>query len=151
MRSIGQGFANAVDAAVIGRDQAMRDQTITTRETRGCRQAGCTRCCRKPGSDQFPAREIAHACSLSASALARPVIIARMRVLNPARQTIRMWIRTKSRRKTETKKWIVRADCWPPNAVTTGGKADAIAGDIARPVQITRGNRTKITNMYVSR
>jgi len=33
-----------------------------------------------------------------------------------------------------------------------GGRiADAMAGDMASPVQITNGNRTKITNKYVSR
>ncbi len=41
---------------------------------------------------------------------------------------------------------MVRADCWPPNTVTVAGNADAKAGDIARPVQIIKGNRTKITN-----
>ena len=46
----------------------------------------------------------------------------------------------------ETKKCMVRADCWPPKTVTAAGNADAMAGDIARPVQITSGNRTKITS-----
>jgi hypothetical protein len=35
--------------------------------------------------------------------------------------------------------------------VTVDGTADTKAGDIARPVQMTRGNSTKITRMYVSR
>ena len=44
----------------------------------------------------------------------------------------------------------MRADCWPPKIVTAAGNAEAKAGDIARPVQITNGKRTKITNRYVS-
>ena len=40
----------------------------------------------------------------------------------------------------------MRADCRPPNRVTVAGNAESKAGDIAKPVQITNGNRTKITN-----
>jgi hypothetical protein len=39
----------------------------------------------------------------------------------------------------------------PPRMVTAGGNADAMAGDMARPVQMTIGNTTKMTNRYVSR
>src|SRR3954447_18647281 len=46
---------------------------------------------------------------------------------------------------------MVRADCWPPNRFTVQGNAETNAGDIARPVQIINGNRTRITNKYVSR
>ena len=69
-----------------------------------------------------------------------------MRLLKPARKTIMMWTRRKSTRAKETKKWSVRADCWPPSEVTVSGNAETKAGDIAKPVQITKGNRTKITN-----
>src|SRR5690349_12827505 len=46
---------------------------------------------------------------------------------------------------------MVRADCWPPNTVAVAENTETMAGDIARPVQITNGKRTKITNRYVSR
>jgi hypothetical protein len=55
------------------------------------------------------------------------------------------WTMTKSRIAPETKKCRVRADCRPPSAVTAVGKTEAKAGDIASPVQIIRGKRTKIT------
>ena len=42
-------------------------------------------------------------------------------------------------------KWIVRADCWPPSAVTRTGKTDVMAGDIANPVQIINGKSTNTT------
>src|SRR5262249_24101291 len=144
LRSIGQRFAGAINPAVMGWDQA-----ISIRKSSGHGQTGCA--CRYPksGGDQFAAREIAHCGSLRA--LTWPVIIARMRFVNPARLTITIWIRRKSTRNTDTKKWIVRADCWPPSTMTAPGNADAMAGDIARPVQITKGNRTKITDKYVSR
>src|SRR5271170_1874984 len=74
-----------------------------------------------------------------------------MRLLNPVRATIAMWTIRKSRRNAETKKCSVRADCRPPSAVTAAGTAESKAGDIARPVQITSGNRTKITVRYTVR
>src|SRR5271170_5421482 len=74
-----------------------------------------------------------------------------MRLLNPVRATIAMWTIRKSRRDPETKKCSVRADCRPPNALTAAGTAESNAGDIARPVQITSGNRTKITVRYAVR
>ncbi len=78
-------------------------------------------------------------------------IIARMRLLNPARTTIAMWTMKKSSRNPETKKCSVRADCRPPSTLTAAGNAESKAGDSARPVQITRGNRTKITVRYAAR
>ena len=78
--------------------------------------------------------------------MARPVIIARMRLRNPARTTIPTWTTRNKTRNPETKKCSVRADCRPPNKVTAAGTAETKAGDIASPVQITRGKRTKITH-----
>ena len=46
---------------------------------------------------------------------------------------------------TVKKKWSVRADCWPPKAVTVAGKADVKEGDMARPVQIMSGKRRNTT------
>jgi hypothetical protein len=54
------------------------------------------------------------------------------------------WTTKKSTRKIETKKWRVRADCRPPRELTAQGTAALNPGDIARPVQITSGNRIKM-------
>ncbi len=69
-----------------------------------------------------------------------------MRFLNPARTIIVTWTTRKSTRNPETKKCSVRADCRPPSRLTAAGTAESKAGDKARPVQITRGNRTKMTS-----
>ena len=42
-----------------------------------------------------------------------------------------------------TKKCIVRADCLPPKAMTVAGNAESIAGDMARPVQITKRKKNE--------
>src|SRR5271165_6728956 len=83
LRRIGQRFARAIETAMIG-----WDQSITLRKTVGYGQARNARCCRDPGGDQFAAGEIAHMGSLYIPA--RPVIIARMRLLRPARQIMTM-------------------------------------------------------------
>src|ERR1700733_570276 len=79
------------------------------------------------------------------------MIIALIRLLNPPRATMITWTTRKSRRDPETKKCSVRADCRPPSALTAAGIAESKAGDIARPVQITSGNRKKITVRYAVR
>src|SRR5262245_48100619 len=85
-------------------------------------------------------------------ALAQPPgTIALTRVLNPANHTIATWTSRNATSDTDTRKCSVRADCRPPRSVTVDGTADTNAGDIASPVQMTSGNRTKITRMYVSR
>ncbi len=43
------------------------------------------------------------------------------------------------------KKCSVRAVCLPPSRVTLNGATEVNAGDIASPVQIIIGNKTKIT------
>ena len=83
--------------------------------------------------------------SFRCGAAPRPVIMARMRLLKPVCQTSATWTSRKSTSAHATKKWIVRADCCPPNAVTRKGKTEVTAGDIASPVQIISGNRTKTT------
>jgi len=50
-----------------------------------------------------------------------------------------------------TMKCTVRADCCPFRMVTIVGNTEVIAGDIAKPVQIMIGDRTKTTVKYVSR
>ena len=77
--------------------------------------------------------------------VARPVIIARMRLLNPVRTTIATWTIRKSRRNAETKKCSVRADCRPPSAVD-GRRNRGIEGRRHRQARPDySGNRTKIT------
>src|SRR5207253_4144979 len=49
------------------------------------------------------------------------------------------------------KKCKVRADCWPPKTLTAAGIAETKEGDMARPVQIISGNRTKIMSRYAMR
>src|SRR5208282_2251111 len=138
LRSVGERFAEAVDAAVIGRDEAK-----VLRKARGHAQACDARCGRESGGDQLATREIAHVRSLGVPA--RPVIIARVRLQNPARKIIATWTRRKSKRARETKKCSVRADCCPPSELTVNGNAETKAGDMAKPVQTTKGKRTKIT------
>src|SRR5262249_57048505 len=53
LRCISQRMAGAVNAAVIGRDQA-----IAICETSGHSKAGCARRCCKPRGDQFAAWEV---------------------------------------------------------------------------------------------
>src|SRR5579863_6702571 len=94
LRSIGQGFAGAVDTAVIGRNQA-----VLIGKAGGNRQAGYSRRGCQSGRDEFTAR---HACSLPGPPWL--VIIPRTPFRKPARQTITMWTTTKRTRKIVTKK-----------------------------------------------
>src|SRR5947208_739482 len=91
---IGQSLANAVDAAMIGRDQA-----VSIGEAGGDGQAGCARGGCQSSGDEFAAgKQFAHVCSFPAAPW--PVIIARMRALKPASQTMAMWTRRKRTRKS---------------------------------------------------
>jgi hypothetical protein len=75
------------------------------------------------------------------------MVMALMRLLNPERETIQTWTNTKSRRASESMKWMVRADCVPPSRLTAAGTAETNAGDRARPDQTSSGKRMKITPM----
>src|SRR6266481_2515969 len=98
LRSIGQGLARAEDATVV-----RRDETIALGKDRCNSQARyACRCC-QAGGDQLSTRErTIHDGSFPAAL--RPVIMARMRFLNPARHTIAMWTTRKRTSATETKK-----------------------------------------------
>src|SRR6266852_3874349 len=96
--SVSQCFASTEDAAVVG-----RDETVALGEDRYNAQAGyaCRRC--QAGGEQLSTRErTTHDGSFPAALW--PVIMARMRFLNPAMHTIAMWTRRKRTRATATKK-----------------------------------------------
>src|SRR6185503_2114281 len=138
LRGIRQRLAGSVDAAVIG-----RDQPVPIGDALGdgeARQAGGGR---EPARDHLAPRDCAHSDPLVGAGA--PVIIAMTRAPNPANQTIATWTSRNATSDTVTRKCSVRADCRPPSVVTVDGTADTKAGDIARPVQMTRGNSTKIT------
>src|SRR5271170_5676508 len=97
LRSVRQRFAEAVDSAVVGRDQA-----VLLRNASGHTQARHARRGRESGCDHFAPRDFVHVRSLGVTT--RPVIIARMRLLNPAIQIITMWTSRKSRSARETKR-----------------------------------------------
>src|SRR6267143_2815191 len=98
LRSIGQGFARAEDAAVVGRDEA-----IALGEDRCNSQAryACRRC-QASGGHLSTRERTTHDGSFPAAWW--PVIMARMRFLNPARHTIAMWTRRKRTSATARKK-----------------------------------------------
>ena len=81
LRRISQRLPRPVEPAAIGRDQA-----VTPRQAHRRREAARSRRGRQTGTDQFPSGNPAHIRSLPD--VARPVIIARIRLPNPARQTI---------------------------------------------------------------
>src|SRR5262249_42597298 len=97
VRCVRQRFAGAEHPAAI-----RRAQPVAIRHPYGCGETGYACGCREPGGDQFSPRDLAHPRSFQRPA--RPVIMARMRLLNPARQTITTWTRRKRTRNTETKK-----------------------------------------------
>src|ERR1700736_6630113 len=99
LHRIGQGFANAVNAAMVGRDQAVSiGEADSSRQARGARRS------RQASRDQLAAAEwFGHVCSLLAAA-PLPVVIARIRFAKPARQTIATWTRRKRTRELATKK-----------------------------------------------
>src|SRR5215469_600287 len=97
MTGIGERFAEAVNAAVVGRDEA-----ILFHEVRGNAEAREARDGAEAGEDEFAARDVLHVRSLCTAGL--PVIIARVRVQNPARKIITMWTIRKKTRAIETKK-----------------------------------------------
>ena len=65
-------------------------------------QARCACSSSDSGSYQFATGKVIHGWSIPETA--RPVVIARMRFLNPALQTITIWMTTNITRSTETKK-----------------------------------------------
>src|SRR6266436_9053422 len=96
--NIRQCFARTEDAAVVG-----RDETVALGEDRCNSQAGyACRCCQAGGDQLSTRKRTTHNDSFPAAL--RPVIMARMRFLNPARHTIAMWARRKRTSATETKK-----------------------------------------------
>src|SRR6266702_3434502 len=139
LRGIGHGFAHAEDSPVVG-----RNEPIAFSEEGGNSQAGDS--C---GGDQAscnqlsPGEHAAHEGSFLATLW--PVIMARTRLVKPARQTMAMCTRRKRTRKFAMKKWIVRADCCPWRTVTRMGKTEVTEGDMARPVQIINGKNRKTT------
>ena len=98
LRSVGQGFAETPDSAVIGRNQpVLLRHAISDSQARDAGRRGDS------GGDQLAARNSAHVRSVCVLAT-RPVIIARMRLLNPANHTIPTWISRKSTSARDTKK-----------------------------------------------
>ncbi len=79
---IGQRFAGPVDASGIG-----RNQPIALGELRGEDEPRCACCYREAGRNQFTARKFTR--TRSRGSAARPAIMARMRLRNPARKTIK--------------------------------------------------------------
>src|ERR1019366_5325147 len=106
LRRVDEGFAQAVDAAVIG-----WDQSFFLRDGGGCSEAGYACGGGESGGGQFAAGDIGHVRSMGA--LTRPVIIDWVRLQNPARPIMTTWMSRNSSRARVTKKWMVRADCWP--------------------------------------
>jgi hypothetical protein len=150
---VGEGFAGTVEAAVVGRDKTVAlCHAIGGSEAREACGGG------NAGGDEFAAGDGFHTRSWVAiaggamageaivgDARALPVIMARVRVLNPAIHTIATWTTKKSTRALVMKKCSVRADCLPPSTLTAKGVAESNDGDRASPVQMTSGNRTKMT------
>src|ERR1700730_2606064 len=98
LRGIGQCFPRAENATVVG-----RDETIALGKDRCNSQARyACRCCQAGGDQLSTRKRTTHDGSFPAAL--RPVIMARMRFLNPARHTIAMWTRRKRTSATETKK-----------------------------------------------
>src|SRR5579862_2725976 len=105
LRGIGHGFAHAEDATMVG-----RDEPIAFGKDGGGSQAGDPCCSRQPSCNQLSSGEhLAHVGSFLAALW--PVIMARTRLVKPARQTMATCTRRKRTRKFAMKKWIVRADC----------------------------------------
>src|ERR1700746_2192366 len=92
-----QSFAGTVDSGAIGRDQSI---ALCEAGGRGQSRHACGG--GETCSEELAARNFSHV--FSWGKVARPVIMARMRLLNPARTTIAMWTMRKSRRNAETKK-----------------------------------------------
>ena len=44
-------------------------------------------------------------------------------------------------------KWIVRADCRPPNRSNRNGASEVTAGDMVSPLSTIAGSSTKITTI----
>src|ERR1051325_4736392 len=130
LRGIGQRLARAIEAAMVGWDQA-----VSIRETCGGGPSRCAGERAEPRRQQPAARE--------EPAQARPTIIAPTCLVKPDIATIATWPTTKTRSRVATTKWMGRADCWPPSVVTRTGMADVIAGDIARPVHTISGKRSE--------
>ena len=141
---VGERFAGTIDAAAIG-----RDESVAVGEASSYGKARNASGCGKAGGDELSAGDVAHMRSVGTAT--RPVIMARTRVQKPARTIMAMWTTRKRRASPEKKKCNVRADCRPPSRLTVAGSAESNAGERARPVQMTRGNRPKITNKYETR
>src|SRR6185312_794161 len=97
VRRVVQGFAQAEDAAVIG-----RDESFFLRDGGGYSKAGYACGGGDSLGDQFAAGEMALVGSFDVAG--RPVIMGCVRLQNPARTIITMWISRKSSRARVTKK-----------------------------------------------
>jgi transposase len=94
---------------------------------------------------QIFARPNHSSCRGSFGPTAAPKIIAFVRLQNPAIATIATCTTRNTTSAPDTKKCSVRALCRPPSTFTQNGNAELNDGDNANPVQITSGNKTKIT------
>src|SRR5262245_23547097 len=140
LRRVRQRRAGSIDAAVIGRDQAV----AIGNALRGgeARQPGRRH---EPARNHRSPRDAAHSDPPVGGVL--PVIIAMTRIRNPANQTMATWITRNATSNNVTKKCSVGADWRPPSIVTAIGAAETNAGDIARPVQMMSGKSPKMTRM----
>src|SRR4051794_36961759 len=119
LRCIRQRLPDAVQTAGVG-----RYETAATRDADSC--SACHRS--ETASDhRSPRDDPAHNDSTS-----RPEIISRMRARMPPLNASATCPSTKITISAATKKWIVRADCCPPNMLTITGATDASAGENAR-------------------
>src|SRR5713101_4113507 len=98
LRGVGKRFTRAKDSAMV-----RRDEVVAFGQNGSDSQAGNSCGSGQAGCNQLSTRDsVTHEGSFLAAAW--PVIIARMRFLNPARRTMAMWMTRKSTRATETKK-----------------------------------------------
>jgi hypothetical protein len=65
--------------------------------------------------------------------------------LNPVSKTIATCTTKNKTSATNAKKWIVRADCEPPNKSSKAGYAAVMAGDMVSPLRTMSGNVTTTT------
>src|SRR5690242_10840030 len=144
VRRVRHRFAGAIDAARI-----RRHQPVVTGQLCRHRQSRSARGSRQASGNPFSACQFFHIHSIGSAP--RPVIIARIRLPNPAKITMNTCTSRKSVSRIVAAKCSVLADCWPPSTPTAFGNAETNPGDIARPVHTISGVKTKITSKYVSR